>query len=72
MVEAFAAKDTLKVSFQSQGKGRHKTVSFMFKALSDETRLTFFSSFYHTRVDDLVSLCGPVLDEVEVAPLPSC
>ncbi|KAK4795496.1 hypothetical protein SAY86_027822 [Trapa natans] len=72
MVEAFAAKDILKVPFQSQGKGRHKTVSFKFKALSDETRLTFFSSFYHTRVDDLVSLCGPVLDEVEVAPLASC
>ncbi|KAL3751177.1 hypothetical protein ACJRO7_012058 [Eucalyptus globulus] len=33
MVEAFAAKDTLKVPFQSQGKGRFKTASFKFKAL---------------------------------------
>ncbi|KAL3733366.1 hypothetical protein ACJRO7_022833 [Eucalyptus globulus] len=58
MVEAFAAKDTLKVPFQSQGKGR--------------TRLTFFSSLYHTRIDDFVSLCGPVLDEVRVVPLSRC
>ncbi|KAK3416171.1 hypothetical protein EUGRSUZ_H02015 [Eucalyptus grandis] len=33
MVEAFAAKDTLKVPLQSQGKGRFKTASFKFKAL---------------------------------------
>ncbi|XP_010067858.2 uncharacterized protein LOC104454644 [Eucalyptus grandis] len=72
MVEAFAAKDTLKVPFQSQGKGRFKTASLKFKALSARTRLTFFSSFYHTRIDDFGSLCGPVLDEVRVVPLSRC
>ncbi|KAK4797166.1 hypothetical protein SAY86_029492 [Trapa natans] len=72
MVEAFAAMDTLKVPFESQGKGAYKTASFKFKAISARTRITFFSSFYHTRIDDFVSLCGPVLDEVHVASLASC
>ncbi|XAR63461.1 hypothetical protein NMG60_11023401 [Bertholletia excelsa] len=69
MVEAFAAKDTLKVPFQSQGKGLFKPATMKFKAVSARTRLTFYSSFYHTRVDDFGTLCGPVLDEVRVFPL---
>ncbi|XP_050210642.1 protein DUF642 L-GALACTONO-1,4-LACTONE-RESPONSIVE GENE 2-like [Mercurialis annua] len=68
MVEAFAAKDTFKVPFESQGMGKFKTVSFKFKAVSARTRITFYSSYYHTRVDDFGSLCGPVLDEVKVFP----
>jgi hypothetical protein len=59
----------LKVPFKSEGKGRFKTASFKFKALSIRTRITFFSSFYHTRVDDFGSLCGPVLDQVSVVPV---
>ncbi|KAM3686102.1 hypothetical protein ACJW31_11G172000 [Castanea mollissima] len=69
MVEAFAAKDTIKVPFKSEGKGRFKTASFKFKALSPRTRITFYSSFYHTRIDDFGSLCGPVLDQVRVLPI---
>ncbi|KAG7018074.1 hypothetical protein SDJN02_19940 [Cucurbita argyrosperma subsp. argyrosperma] len=68
MVEAFAAKDTLKVPFQSQGKGLYKTAILKFKAISPRTRITFFSSYYHTRTDDFGSLCGPVLDDVRVVP----
>ncbi|KAF2293433.1 hypothetical protein GH714_001791 [Hevea brasiliensis] len=69
MVEAFAAKNTFKVPFESQGKGRFKTLSFKFKAISARTRITFYSSFYHTRIDDFGSLCGPVLDQVRVFPV---
>ncbi|KDP43556.1 hypothetical protein JCGZ_16843 [Jatropha curcas] len=69
MVEAFAAKDTFKVPFESQGKGKFKTVSFKFKAVSARTRITFYSSYYHTRIDDFGSLCGPVLDQVRVFPI---
>ncbi|OWM78386.1 hypothetical protein CDL15_Pgr016110 [Punica granatum] len=72
MVEAFADKETFKVPFQSKGKGTSKTVSFKFKALAARTRLTFFSSYYHTRIDDYGSLCGPVLDQVQFAPLARC
>ncbi|KAK9058109.1 hypothetical protein SSX86_022949 [Deinandra increscens subsp. villosa] len=66
MVEVFAGKDTLKAGFKSEGKGEWKMVSFKFKAVSTRTRLSFYSSYYHTRVDDTVSLCGPVIDQVRV------
>ncbi|KAL3580125.1 hypothetical protein D5086_017960 [Populus alba] len=69
MVEAFAAGDTFKVPFESKGKGESKTVSFKFKAISARTRITFYSSYYHTRIDDYGSLCGPILDEVRVSPI---
>ncbi|KAL1300336.1 hypothetical protein HN51_045036 [Arachis hypogaea] len=69
MVEAFAAKDAFKVPFKSEGKGKFRTVSFKFKAVAPRTRLTFYSSFYHTRIDDYGSLCGPVLDQVIVFPV---
>ncbi|KAL3832959.1 hypothetical protein ACJIZ3_007695 [Penstemon smallii] len=68
MVEAFASNSTMKAPFKSEGKGAFKSFSFTFTASSERTRLTFFSSFYHTRHDDLGSLCGPVLDEVKVLP----
>ncbi|GJY88958.1 galactose-binding domain-like protein [Tanacetum coccineum] len=66
MVEAFAAKETLKAPFKSEGKGKWETVSLKFKAISARTRVTFYSSYYHTRADDFGSLCGPVIDEVRV------
>ncbi|CAN1342345.1 Protein DUF642 L-GALACTONO-1,4-LACTONE-RESPONSIVE GENE 2 [Linum perenne] len=68
-VVAFAAKETFTVPFESKGKGEVKRVSFKFTAISTRTRLTFFSSQYHTRKDDFVSLCGPVVDQVVVLPL---
>ncbi|XLS93853.1 hypothetical protein HN51_069861 [Arachis hypogaea] len=58
------AKDTFKVPFKSEGKGNFRTVSFKFKAVAPRTRLTFYNSFYHTRIYDYGSLCGPVLDQV--------
>ncbi|KAL2926113.1 KaiC-like protein 2 [Bienertia sinuspersici] len=66
LVEAFAGRDTVKVPFESKGKGEFRTVSMKFKAVSDRTRVTFFSSYYHTKVDGFGILCGPVLDEVKV------
>ncbi|XP_043692591.1 uncharacterized protein LOC122643030 [Telopea speciosissima] len=66
MVEAFAGKETLKVPYKSHGKGGFKTASFKFTADAPRTRLTFYSSFYHTRIDDFGSLCGPILDQVKV------
>ncbi|CAH9096307.1 unnamed protein product [Cuscuta europaea] len=69
MIEAFAGKSAFKVPFRSSGKGLSKTVSFKFTAGSARTRLTFFSSFYHTKVNDYGTLCGPVLDDVKVSPV---
>ncbi|CAA0806943.1 Protein of unknown function- DUF642 [Striga hermonthica] len=69
LVEAFAAKETLKAPFQSNGQGESRAYSFVFKAISARTRLTFYSSFYHTKVNDFGGLCGPVIDNVRVLPI---
>nr|XP_043638190.1 uncharacterized protein LOC122609197 [Erigeron canadensis] len=66
MVEAFAAKETLKLKHESQGKGEFKTGVLKFKAISNRTRLTFYSAFYHTKLHDYGHFCGPVLDDVKV------
>lgn len=69
LVEAFAGNVTQKVPFDSAGKGGFKTAAFRFVAGGVRTRLTFYSSYYHTKVTDGVSLCGPVLDQVKVVPV---
>ncbi|KAF6146442.1 hypothetical protein GIB67_037742 [Kingdonia uniflora] len=69
MVKAFAGAETLTVQFISQGKGGFKTSSFKFKATGNRTRITFFSGFYHTNLDNYGHLCGPVLDQVRVVPV---
>ncbi|ERN07013.1 hypothetical protein AMTR_s00141p00087190 [Amborella trichopoda] len=68
LVEAFAGKDSVKVPYESKGKGGYKVGKMRFMALGPRTRITFFSSFYHTKVDDPGTTCGPVLDEVKVSP----
>ncbi|KAB2037532.1 hypothetical protein ES319_D03G082000v1 [Gossypium barbadense] len=69
MVQAFAGKETLQVPYVSQGKGGFKTASFRFQAISARTRITFFSAYYHTKLDDYGHICGPVLDDVIVRPV---
>ncbi|CAI9099941.1 OLC1v1036841C1 [Oldenlandia corymbosa var. corymbosa] len=69
MVEAFAAKQKLQVPFTSTGKGGFKRASLRFQAIYNRTRISFFSPFYHTKVDDYGHFCGPVLDDVRVVPL---
>ncbi|XP_071688057.1 protein TEEBE-like [Rutidosis leptorrhynchoides] len=66
MVEAFAGKDTLKAKYESQGKGGSKIARLKFTAVSSRTRLTFYSSFYHTKLNDYGHFCGPILDNVRV------
>ena len=69
VVEAFAAKDTVKVPHESQGKGAFKSGTLKFKATATRTRITFFSTYYHTKKNDFGSLCGPVVDKVQVVPI---
>ncbi|CAI0374951.1 unnamed protein product, partial [Linum tenue] len=66
MVQAFASNKTLQVPFASAGKGAVKRASLVFPAVSNRTRITFFSNFYHTKLRDFGHLCGPVLDDVRV------
>ncbi|KAH6759756.1 DNA-directed RNA polymerase subunit beta [Perilla frutescens var. hirtella] len=68
MIEAFAAKAVMKAPFKSEGKGKFQAFNFQFTATAQTTRITFFSSFYHTKAKDFGTLCGPVLDQVQVLP----
>ncbi|KAJ6921852.1 hypothetical protein NC652_015715 [Populus alba x Populus x berolinensis] len=68
MVEAFAARETLKVPYVSQGKGGYKTAILRFQAISATTRITFYSAYYHNKQHDYGHMCGPVLDDVSVFP----
>ncbi|XP_041019567.1 uncharacterized protein LOC121261316 [Juglans microcarpa x Juglans regia] len=66
IVEAFAGKDTVKVPYESKGKGGYKRAVLKFVAASPRTRIMFLSTFYTMRSDDFSSLCGPVLDDVKL------
>ncbi|KAH9290552.1 hypothetical protein KI387_034669, partial [Taxus chinensis] len=66
IVEAFAAKGSVKVPYESKGTGGFKPAQLEFKAISARTRVAFYSTFYHMRSDDLSSLCGPVIDDVKL------
>lgn len=67
MVEAL--NETLKVKFESLGKRRFKTTIFKLQVVSVRKRLTFFSAFYHTKLNDYGHFCGPLLDDVKVLPV---
>ncbi|XP_044463430.1 uncharacterized protein LOC123194320 [Mangifera indica] len=69
IVEAFAGRDTIKVPYESKGKGGFKRAVLKFVAVSTRTRIMFLSTFYTMRSDDLASLCGPVLDDVTLLSL---
>ncbi|CAI8605941.1 unnamed protein product [Vicia faba] len=69
IVEAFAGKDTIKVPYQSKGKGGFKRAALKFVAAGTRTRVMFLSTFYTMRSDDLSSLCGPVIDDVKLLSL---
>eukprot|EP01018_Ginkgo_biloba_P026204 Gb_11174 [translate_table: standard] len=66
VVEAFAGKETFKVPYESKGTGSFKSVAFKFIATASTTRIAFLSTFYTMRSDDFSSLCGPVVDQVNV------
>uniref|UniRef100_A0A7C9AU77 DUF642 domain-containing protein n=1 Tax=Opuntia streptacantha TaxID=393608 RepID=A0A7C9AU77_OPUST len=66
VVEAFAGRSTIKVPYESQGKGGFKRAVLRFVAAGNRTRVVFYSTFYHTRSDDFSSLCGPVIDDIRL------
>ncbi|XP_022892906.1 uncharacterized protein LOC111407568 [Olea europaea var. sylvestris] len=66
IVEAFAGSYTIKVPYESKGKGGYKRAVLRFKAVDIRTRVMFFSTYYHTSSKDFASLCGPVVDDVKL------
>ncbi|KAL7195942.1 hypothetical protein ACSBR1_036047 [Camellia fascicularis] len=63
---SFHYKRNPESSHASHGTGGFKNASFKFQAISATTRLTIYSSFYHTKVHDYGQICGLVLDNVRV------
>ncbi|KAI3454035.1 hypothetical protein Pfo_010698 [Paulownia fortunei] len=66
IVEAFAGRDTVKIPYESKGKGGYKRAVLRFVATAARTRIMFLSTYYHMRSDDNASLCGPVVDDVKL------
>ncbi|KAK1282481.1 hypothetical protein QJS10_CPB22g01069 [Acorus calamus] len=66
VVEAYAGKGTVKVPYESKGTGGSKRAVLRFVAEAERTNIVFFSTYYHTRSDDMSSLCGPVVDDVKL------
>lgn len=69
VVEAFAGRYTVKVPYQSKGRGGFKRAVLRFTAMTTRTRIMFYSTFYTMRSDDSASLCGPVIDDVKLLSL---
>ncbi|XP_027356343.1 uncharacterized protein LOC113865794 [Abrus precatorius] len=68
-IEAYAGKDSIMVPYESKGKGGFKRAVLKFVAISPRTRIVFRSSFYTMSSDDHSSLCGPVVDDVNLISL---
>lgn len=66
VVEAFAGSNTIKVPYESKGKGGFKRAVLRFIAAGNRTRVVFYSTFYTMRGDDFSSLCGPVIDDIRL------
>ncbi|XP_066346528.1 BIIDXI-like protein At5g11420 [Miscanthus floridulus] len=63
-VQAYAASRSVKVPYQSQGKGGYKRGALDFTATADQTRVVFVSMGYIMKPDG--TLCGPVVDDVSL------
>ena len=65
-VEAYAGKDSVKVSYESEGNGGFKRASLLFKEVSLRIRIMFLSTFYTMTSDNSGSFYGLVLDDVKL------
>lgn len=63
-VEAYAGNESVRVTYESKGKGGFVRGKLKFTAVSTRTRVMFLSSFYGMTVDG--SLCGPVIDDMKM------
>jgi hypothetical protein len=66
-VDAYAAREELKVPYESRGTGGHERAQLDFVAVDNVTRVVFHSDNYHMKHDG--TLCGPILDHVTLAPV---
>ncbi|KAL6903623.1 hypothetical protein ACP4OV_004436 [Aristida adscensionis] len=67
VVEAYAARATARVAYESRGAGGHRRADLEFAAVANRTRVVFQSSNHHMKPDG--TLCGPVVDDVSLVPV---
>nr|XP_034605345.1 uncharacterized protein LOC117865296 [Setaria viridis] len=63
-VQAYAARGSVKVAYQSQGKGGYERGALEFTAIANQTRVVFVSMAYTMKNDG--TLCGPVVDDASL------
>ncbi|CAL5031259.1 unnamed protein product [Urochloa decumbens] len=63
-VQAYAGPGSVRVPYQSKGKGGHTRGVLDFTANANQTRVVFVSMSYNMKGDG--SLCGPVVDDVSL------
>ncbi|KAG8077208.1 hypothetical protein GUJ93_ZPchr0007g5108 [Zizania palustris] len=64
VAEAYAARASVKVPYESKGSGGYKRAVLDFAAISNRTRVVFQSAVYHMKSDG--TLCGPVIDDASL------
>ncbi|XP_062214886.1 protein BIIDXI-like [Phragmites australis] len=67
VAEAYAARATVRVPYESKGTGGYKRAVLDFMAIANRTRVVFQSTFYHMKADG--TLCGPVVDDASLVGL---
>jgi hypothetical protein len=67
VAEAFAARATVRVPYESKGTGGYKRAVLDFTAIANRTRVVFQSTFYHMKGDG--TLCGPLVDDASLVGL---
>lgn len=68
-VQATTGDKTFRVPYESKGTGGFKVAEFTFRAHYSATRIAFMSLSHIMKSDKSRSLCGPVLDQVQVVAL---
>jgi hypothetical protein len=63
-VQAYAGRGSVRVPYQSRGKGGHTLGALEFTAAANQTRVVFVSMAYNMKPDG--TLCGPVVDDVSL------
>ena len=63
-VQAYAARGSVKVPYESEGKGGFERGVLEFTAIANRTRVVLVSTAYTVKGDG--TLCGPVVDDVSL------
>jgi hypothetical protein len=70
LVDAYAARGRLPVSYESHGTGGSVRNELVFSAVANLTRVVFQSMGHYVKPDGDGTLCGPVVDDISLVSLP--